>query len=64
MYIHLSNDCKDGRETNPVISEILGEMPKEDAETEIAFQTYCSKLGIIVGSKGAFGRKRKFWKMF
>lgn len=64
MTKHDANEYKDGRETTPIISDILGSEPTEDSEMEAAYQAYCSKLFITVGKKGAFGRKRKFWRMF
>lgn len=64
MAKHEANDYKDGRETNPIISDILRSEPSEDPEMEVAYQAYCSKLYMSVGKNGSFGRKRKFWRMF
>ena len=56
MNAHLNNAEKDGRETNPVISNLLNQKPLEHAELESIYQKYCGKLGFQASS-----RKRKFW---
>lgn len=64
MQIHESNDAKDGRDTNREINRILGYAPKEDLEMEAAYLKYCNKLFITPRAKGAFGAKRKYWRLF
>lgn len=64
MEKHENNVFKDGRDTNDVITRILGSAPIEDAEMESAYLKYCSKLFITPRAKGAFGAKRKYWRMF
>lgn len=64
MEKHEKNDIKDGRDTNDEITRILGCAPVEDAEMEAAYLKYCSKLFITPRAKGAFGAKRKYWRMF
>ncbi len=61
LDIHKANESKDGRETNPVISEILGEEPIEDKQTEKEFQQFCARMGLTPKSTGSFGIKRKYW---
>jgi hypothetical protein len=58
---HLANDDKDGRETNPVVSQILGNLPTESDEMESRYREFCGRLGIEVREKGSFGVTRKFW---
>ncbi|OUN04635.1 hypothetical protein B5G43_14470 [Flavonifractor sp. An92] len=63
MSSHLNNDQKDGRETNPVISDLLGHKPSENAHLEHAYQTYCETLGFTAQATGAFGVVRKYWTL-
>lgn len=63
MEKHESNDYKDGRDTNEVINRVLGFAPIEDAELEADYLKYCNKLFITPRAKGAFGAKRKYWRM-
>ena len=58
---HHANEYKDGRETNPEISEILGSPPKEDEVLEEAYKKHCESLGITPKETGPFGVKRKYW---
>ena len=60
---HERNNEKDGRKTNPAISEIIGYKPEYDDELEEAYLEYCSFLGFKPRKKGAFGVKRKYWKL-
>lgn len=61
MNAHLNNEFKDGKETNPAISNILGSKPTFDLELEKAYKKYCEELGFIANQKGSFGVERKFW---
>ena len=60
---HASNNRKDGKETNPAISEILGSQPNSDAELEQAYGAFCRSLGFEPNSTGPFGVARKYWDM-
>lgn len=60
---HQNNTAKDGRKTNPVISQILNEKPSEQIELECAYVEYCKRLGIVVKDKSTFGKSRKYWRM-
>lgn len=64
MLKHENNEYKDGRETTKAISDILGAKPIEDVELEEEYQKFCENNSVIVGKKGAFGVKRKYWRMF
>ncbi len=61
MDKHDSNEWKDGRETNPAISDILGSKPEPDDELESQYKDYCDSLGFKANKSGAFGVKRKYW---
>ena len=64
MSEHLNNDEKDGRETNPAISDILHQKCVTDKEMEREYKNYCEKLGFTANEKGSFGVERKYWKLF
>ena len=59
---HEANEWKDGKETTPAITHILGYKPCSDAELEHAYQAYCEALGFTANHKGAYGVERKFWR--
>lgn len=61
MNSHLNNESKDGKETNPVISEILKTTPIFYPEIEQKYYNYCGSLGFKANAKGAFGVQRKYW---
>lgn len=63
MDAHLNNWNKDGKETNPVISKIIGITPSYDLELENEYRKYCERLGFVAWNKGAFGIQRKFWRI-
>lgn len=58
---HISNEYKDGKETNPTISKILASKPQGNKELETQYRNYCETLGFIANEKGAFGVYRKYW---
>ncbi|WP_051624116.1 hypothetical protein [Clostridium akagii] len=60
---HLNNEYKDGKETNPAISSILGCRPAFDLELEKEYKKYCRKLKFTPNQKGSFGVERKFWPL-
>lgn len=62
MEAHENNEWKDGKETTPTITHILGHKPCPDAELEHAYQAYCETLGFTANPKGAYGVERKFWR--
>lgn len=61
MEAHLANEQKDGRETNPRISTILGGSPQPDEMLEEEYKRFCERLGITPKKTGTFGIKRKYW---
>lgn len=61
MDAHLKNENKDGGETNPAISNILGGKPLPCAELDKYYKEYCEFLGFIANNKGSFGVERKYW---
>ena len=63
MNAHLSNDSKDGKETNPKISSLVGMNPIEDSLLEQEYIKYCDKLGFVARDKGSFGVQRKYWSV-
>ena len=62
MEAHEKNEYKDGRETTPAITHILGHKPGPDAALEQAYQAFCETLGFTANPKGAYGVERKFWR--
>lgn len=58
---HAANDCKDGRKTNPAITDLLGYPPVEDAELDEKYRAFCESLGFEARPTGNFGAPRKFW---
>jgi len=61
MDAHLSNVEKDGKETNPAISKILGGKPLSNPIFNQEYAKYCETLGFVPRDKGSFGTERKFW---
>ena len=58
---HERNDRKDGRETNPAITTIIGSPPKPDEELEKSYRDFCVGLGFDARPRGNFGVERKYW---
>lgn len=63
MSKHQNNMLKDGRKTNPVITNILQGKPSEYIELECAYREYCEKLGIEIKVTSTFGKTRKYWNV-
>lgn len=61
MHKHLNNTEKDGKETNPAISDIIHQKPVQNSELEQSYREYCSHLGFTAYEKGTFGVRRKYW---
>ncbi len=64
MDTHLNNTNKDGKETNPAISEILGRKPTVNSILDNLYCEYCELLGFIANEKGSFGVERKYWEVY
>lgn len=63
MNKHLNNQEKDGKETNPVISFLLGGKPTLNPELEKQYREHCDALGFVANDKGSFGVERKYWTL-
>lgn len=63
MDAHLNNEYKDGKETNPAISIILGSTPTPNPDLDNLYREYCESLGFIANEKGSFGVERKYWEV-
>ena len=63
MKRHENNEYKDGKETNPAISAVLGQKLVADVDLENAYREYCRRLGFEPNERGTFGVERKFWKL-
>ena len=63
MDKHLNNTEKDGRLTNPAISNLLGSEPVFTEDLEKAYRQYCDLLGFSPNERGAFGVTRKYWQL-
>ena len=61
MSKHEKNEEKDGKETNPVISNLLNANPEFDEKLEEEYKKYCEFLGFKANKSGAFGVQRKYW---
>jgi hypothetical protein len=59
--IHAGNAQKDGRLTNPAITEVYGTSPKADAELDDQYRAFCASAGIDARESGSFGVTRKYW---
>ena len=53
---HNANRDKNGRETNPAITKIIGDEPAENDELESRYHAFISELGIEPHDKA-----RKYW---
>lgn len=53
---HQNNHEKDGTETTPVISKIIGSKNQFDAKLEDKYLAYCQKLGVTT-----VNNKRTYW---
>ena len=60
---HINNYEKDGRDTNPAISKIINLKPTSSEDLEIEYTRYCEDLGFASNKSGAYGVKRKYWKL-
>lgn len=63
MDVYLNNEGKDGRETNPAISKILGSVPTPNPILDNLYREYCESLGFVANEKGSFGVERKYWEL-
>lgn len=63
MDDHLNNENKDGKETNPTISKILGSPPLPNEMLNNLYKNYCETLGFVANEKGSFGVERKYWEL-
>lgn len=61
MDAHARNQEKDGKETNPAITSIIGIKPQLDETLEDEYKEYCVSLGFKANKAGAFGVERKYW---
>ena len=59
---HAQNDAKDGRQTTPAISAVLGGQPAADSEMGDAFRAFCTRIGVEARATGNFGAPRRFWR--
>jgi 5-methylcytosine-specific restriction protein A len=55
---HISNEEKDGRDTNPIITSIIGNRPFFTDDMENDFKKYVISLGAIVQNN-----KRNYWRI-
>jgi len=58
---HENNDHKDGKETNPTISEILWCKPSENADLEAAYSQFCNRIGVEYRDLEDKKIRRKYW---
>lgn len=61
MERHENNYEKDGKVTNPQISNILDKKLQLSNMLNIEYKKYCESLGFVAWEKGSFGVERKFW---
>lgn len=60
---HIRNNEKDGRETNPAISRIIGHTPEISETLEMEYKKYCESLGFTANKSGNYGAPRKYWRL-
>jgi len=60
---HTANGDKDGRETNPAITAILGEDREEDAELEDAYRLFCERVGVEYRDTAGMSIRRRYWSL-
>jgi hypothetical protein len=58
---HEANGDKDGKETNPVISAILGRELVEDSSFEQAYRQFCIRIGADYRDLAGMHICRKYW---
>lgn len=58
---HGQNEYKDGTETTPAISDILGHQPQAHDGLEGEYGAFCRRIAVEPPAKGAFGVQRKYW---
>ena len=63
MDQHINNDTKDGKVTNPAITQILASHVRPNPALNKEYCLFCEKLGIVANDKGSFGVERKFWEI-
>jgi hypothetical protein len=61
MTLHIRNGDKDGRDTNPAITDILRHRPEQNEHLEKSYSDHCKDLVFSASPTGAFGIKRKYW---
>lgn len=61
MDAHARNQEKDGKVTNPAITDIIGTKPQLNETLEDEYKEYCVSLSFKANKAGAFGVKRKYW---
>jgi len=61
MNLHKRNYEKDGRDTTPAITRMLGRPPGQDEHFEELYSEHCRDLGFTASPAGPFGVKRKYW---
>jgi len=61
LHKHKINDNKDGKETNPAITRILGKQAEHSEKLETEYLQLCRKIGFIPRGKGEFGVRRRYW---
>jgi hypothetical protein len=60
---HENNWYKDGRETNPKISSLIGHKEYHEAAFEESYKKYCISLGFEPKASGSWGVTRKYWEL-
>ena len=60
---HRRNDDKDGRETNAVLTRVIGCKPLPSDRLEREYEAFCGGLDIEPRQAGNFGITRKFWDL-
>ncbi len=58
---HSLSEDKDGRETNPAITSILGRDHVESAELETAYERFCDRVGVEYRDLTGMNIRRKYW---
>ncbi len=59
--LHDANRHKDGRITNPAISNVLNTTPEPNEVLDQEYERFCQRIGITPSRRGSYGVTRKFW---
>jgi hypothetical protein len=60
---HTANEEKDGKETNPAITTLLGEDRAEDPGLDEAYRLFCEQVGVEYRDLADMSIRRRYWSL-